>query len=98
MNRSTQHDNLLKAHVTMKNHHRDLDAGTHVAAWKDRATSLNGRVECVDVELDDRVFDILNSNLQLIILKLSFYNMEKLIHFRLQCSNRHSNQGEKILE
>ena len=47
------------------------------------------------MELDDRVFDMSNSNLQLRILKLSFCNMEKLFHFRLKCSNRHSNQGEK---
>ena len=63
MIRSTKHENLLKSHVMIKNHHRDLDVGTHVAAWKDIATLLNGRVEHADVELDDRVFDTSNSNL-----------------------------------
>lgn len=93
VNRTTHEDTLLKPHVIMKKHYRELDVDTYTLAWKNRATYLNSRDAYVDILLDNRVEDVSDSSLQLSILQISYSNLEKLFHWKLKKSNRCSDES-----
>ena len=92
VNRTTQQQTTLTIFNILKNLYRNLDNEV-VIALRNRSRFLNERDPHINIDLDDNVFRICETEMQHKILTISWLNMEKLLHSKLARSNRNNNQG-----
>ena len=92
VHRNTQEVTLLSAGHTMKNLHGNLGMEM-VIALKNGARHLNNRAPHVNAEMNDDVIGTCDEEVQHQILNMSWLNLEKLFHLKLQRANMNSNES-----